>query len=90
MFAIGQVSKMTGLSVRTLRYYDEIGLLKPSDTPRPSPALHGGDVTVLMKIVFRNWASLEKIKEHLEETVGKRFSRRSMSGWKGKRSGSNT
>lgn len=30
MKTIKEVSKLTGLSIRTLRYYDEIGLLKPS------------------------------------------------------------
>lgn len=28
----GRVAKMMGLSVRTLRYYDQIGLLKPGST----------------------------------------------------------
>lgn len=30
MYTIGQIAGKTGLSVRTLRYYDEIGLLTPS------------------------------------------------------------
>ncbi|MFB9326352.1 MerR family transcriptional regulator [Paenibacillus aurantiacus] len=30
MYRIGQLAKMTNLSIRTLRYYDEIGLLKPA------------------------------------------------------------
>ena len=30
MYKIGEFSILTGLSVKTLRYYDEIGLLKPS------------------------------------------------------------
>jgi MerR family transcriptional regulator, thiopeptide resistance regulator len=30
-FKVGDLSKRTGLSVRTLHYYDEIGLLSPSD-----------------------------------------------------------
>ena len=69
MFAIGQVSKMTGLSVRTLRYYDEIGLLKPSDYTEGHHRLYTeDDVTVLMKIVFLKELGfpLKKIKEHLE------------------------
>ena len=38
-YSIGVFSKKTGVSVRTLHYYDEIGLLKPekckvrTDTP---------------------------------------------------------
>jgi len=30
MYSIGQLSKKTNISIRTLRYYDEIGLLKPA------------------------------------------------------------
>lgn len=31
MMTVKELSKLTGISVRTLHYYDEIGLLKPSD-----------------------------------------------------------
>lgn len=30
MMTVNEVSKMTGVSIRTLQYYDNIGLLKPS------------------------------------------------------------
>ncbi|GGH82720.1 DNA-binding transcriptional MerR regulator [Pullulanibacillus pueri] len=30
MYLVGQLSKITNISIRTLHYYDEIGLLKPS------------------------------------------------------------
>lgn len=30
MRTVKDVSKLTGISVRTLHYYDEIGLLKPT------------------------------------------------------------
>ncbi|MCI5740621.1 MAG: MerR family DNA-binding transcriptional regulator, partial [Lachnospiraceae bacterium] len=30
MKTVNQVSKLTGVSIRTLHYYDEIGLLHPS------------------------------------------------------------
>ena len=30
MFKIGEFSKLTQVSIRMLRYYDEIGLLKPA------------------------------------------------------------
>ena len=30
LLSIGEVAKLMGISVRTLRYYDAIGLLKPS------------------------------------------------------------
>ena len=31
MKTVKDVSKITGVSIRTLRYYDEIGLLKPTE-----------------------------------------------------------
>jgi len=31
MRTISQVAELTGISTRTLQYYDEIGLLKPSE-----------------------------------------------------------
>ena len=34
MFRIGEFSKMSKTTVKTLRYYDEVGLLKPSETDR--------------------------------------------------------
>ena len=32
MKTVKEVAKLTGISVRTLHYYDEIGLLKPTQT----------------------------------------------------------
>ena len=34
MFRIGEFSKLTQVSVRMLRYYDEAGLLKPAEVDR--------------------------------------------------------
>ena len=31
MMTVREVSKLTGVSIRTLHYYDQIGLLEPSD-----------------------------------------------------------
>ena len=31
MMTVNEVSKLTGVSIRTLQYYDQIGLLKPAD-----------------------------------------------------------
>ncbi|WP_330367042.1 MerR family DNA-binding transcriptional regulator [Butyrivibrio sp. WCD3002] len=32
MKTVNEVSKLTGVSIRTLQYYDQIGLLKPQNT----------------------------------------------------------
>ncbi|EQF13284.1 merR regulatory family protein [Clostridioides difficile CD133] len=34
MFKIGEVSKLTQISIRMLRYYDELGILKPAKTDK--------------------------------------------------------
>ena len=34
MFKIGEFSKLTQVSIRMLRYYDEIGLLKPAEVDK--------------------------------------------------------
>lgn len=40
-YSIGVFSEMTGTSIRTLHYYDEIGLLKPEkETGTGRPSLH--------------------------------------------------
>ena len=31
-YSIGETAKLLGISLRTLRYYDEIGLVRPSET----------------------------------------------------------
>lgn len=69
MYSIGEVSKMTQLSVRTLRYYDEIGLLKPSSYTEGNHRLYTEkDVVVLRKIMFlkKLGFSLQKIKKQLQ------------------------
>lgn len=40
MFSIGEFARLGGVSVRTLRHYDEIGLLRPA-TARPTPRIGG-------------------------------------------------
>ena len=53
MKTVNEVSKQTGVSVRTLHYYDEIGLLKPSQGTEAGYRLYD-DATVerLRKILF--------------------------------------
>ncbi|HHY99593.1 MAG TPA: MerR family DNA-binding transcriptional regulator, partial [Tissierellia bacterium] len=34
MYRIGEFSKMSKTTIKTLRYYDEIGLLKPQETDK--------------------------------------------------------
>ncbi|WP_256700709.1 MerR family transcriptional regulator [Bacillus paralicheniformis] len=61
----GRVAKMMGISVRTLRYYDQIGLLKPSTTLSNGRRQYSKeDMLELEKIMILKSAqfSLEHIK----------------------------
>ncbi|WP_051038815.1 MerR family transcriptional regulator [Chamaesiphon minutus] len=51
-FKIGDLSKRTGLSIRTLHYYDEIGLLSPSHRTESGYRVYGKqDIIRLQQIV---------------------------------------
>jgi DNA-binding transcriptional MerR regulator len=70
-FTIGEFSKKTGTTIRTLHYYDQIGLLKPKKNPRSGHRLYSAhDVLTLQKIVSLKFLgySLEQIKELINET----------------------
>ena len=53
MKTISQVAKLTGISIRTLQYYDEIGLLKPSDLTQSGYRLYDDEALQrLQQILF--------------------------------------
>lgn len=53
MKTINEVSKITGVSTRTLRYYDEIGLLKPTAVSEAGYRLYNGKaLEKLQEIMF--------------------------------------
>ncbi|MBD1843398.1 MerR family transcriptional regulator [Cyanobacteria bacterium FACHB-63] len=67
---VGDLAKQTGVSVRTLHYYDEIGLLSPSDRTEAGYRLYGkDDILRLQQIVSLRQIgfSLEEIRECLEQ-----------------------
>lgn len=69
MRTVNEVSKLTGVSVRTLHYYDAIGLLKPTTVTEAGYRLY--DDTVLERLqqilLFRELAfSLKEIKGILD------------------------
>jgi DNA-binding transcriptional MerR regulator len=52
MWKIGELARRTGLTVRTLHHYDEIGLLSPADRSEGGHRVYGdGDVRRLYRIV---------------------------------------
>lgn len=51
--SISEAARRTGVSVRTLRYYDEIGLLKPSEVSPAGYRFYDGDaMETLQQILF--------------------------------------
>lgn len=67
-YSIGAFAKKTGTTIRTLRYYDEIGLLKPTFITEAGRRYYSdNDLITLQKIVSLKFLgySLEKINEFL-------------------------
>ena len=53
MRTVKQVSELTGISIRTLHYYDEIGLFKPSEVTESGYRLYDESaLEVLQQILF--------------------------------------
>lgn len=72
MYTIGKLSKNTGVTVRTLDYYDEIGLMKPSSKTEGGHRLYSeDDVLRLERILALKYMgfSLEQIKDILEHST---------------------
>lgn len=65
MMTVNEVSKLTGVSVRTLQYYDKIGLLHPTGYTQAGYRLY--DDTTLEKL--QQIALLSLKKEHLENLI---------------------
>lgn len=72
MYTIGKLSKKTGVTVRTLDYYDEIGLIKPSSKTDGGHRLYNeDDVMRLERILALKYMgfTLEQIKEILKNST---------------------
>ena len=53
MRSVKEVSEITGVSIRTLRYYDEIGLLKPTQLTEAGYRMYDGRaIEKLQPILF--------------------------------------
>jgi len=69
MRRIGAIAKATGLTVRTLRYYEEVGLLTPTDRSTAGHRLYGTEaVKQLYRISLLRQLGLplEQVRETLE------------------------
>jgi DNA-binding transcriptional MerR regulator len=72
MYTIGKLSKKTGVTVRTLDYYDEIGLVNPSSKTSGGHRLYSeNDVMRLERVLALKYMgfSLEQIKDILENST---------------------
>ncbi|MEK4426157.1 MerR family transcriptional regulator [Solibacillus sp. FSL K6-1523] len=70
LFTIGELVQKSGVNIRTLRYYDSLELLKPSDYTEGGHRLYSKeDLTLLQKIKALKFIGfpLKEIKDILEE-----------------------
>lgn len=91
-YSIQELSRLSGVTIRTLRWYDQIGLLKPSRVAESGYRYYGGaEVDRLQDILYYRALGVElaRIKECLDdpsfdrlpcETIWPHW-RRSGSGW---------
>lgn len=72
LYSIGDISKQYHISIKTLRYYDEIGLLKPGERNDQNGYRYytNKDIGTLLTIKYyqETGLSLAKIKDFLETT----------------------
>jgi DNA-binding transcriptional MerR regulator len=68
-YTVKQLSKLAGVSVRTLHYYDAIGLLKP-DAIRPNGYREYGDEAVLKLQQILFYRELDLSLEEIKAMVG--------------------
>lgn len=68
-YSVGQLAALSGVSARTLRYYEEIGLLSPRRAPNGYRVFGSGDLEALQRIlIFRSCGiGLEEIGRMLSD-----------------------
>jgi DNA-binding transcriptional MerR regulator len=72
-FTVGELAKLTGVTVRALHHYDEIGLVRPSERTQAGYRLYtDADVHRLQQVLlFRELGlPLEEIASAIEEVTG--------------------
>ena len=52
LLSVSDVSRMTGISVRTLRYYDGIGLLRPTEVTQAGYRLYNEEALRRLQIIL--------------------------------------
>ena len=67
MRTVKEISDLTGISVRTLHYYDEIGLLKPTEKSGAGYRLY--DDKALETMSLRRFFSLSSLSRSLRRRL---------------------
>ncbi|MDD5370774.1 MAG: MerR family transcriptional regulator [Anaerolineaceae bacterium] len=70
MFTVKQLSKMAGITPRTLHYYDEIGLLKPTIVGDNGYRYYAEESLLLLQQILL-YRELDMPLEHIKEIMGR-------------------
>lgn len=71
MFTVKQISKMAGITPRTLHYYDEIGLLKPSQVGDNGYRYYGEEALLRLQQILL-YRELDIPLENIKQITGRR------------------
>jgi MerR family transcriptional regulator, thiopeptide resistance regulator len=71
MFTVKQLSQLAGITPRTLRYYDEIGLLKPSQVGENGYRYYGEESLLQLQQIWL-YRELDLPLEQIKEIMGRR------------------
>jgi DNA-binding transcriptional MerR regulator len=71
MFTVKQLSRMAGITPRTLHYYDEIGLLKPSRVGENSYRYYGEEALIRLQQILL-YRELDMPLDRIKEIMGRR------------------
>ena len=72
-YTIKKLAEMAGISTRTLRYYDEIGLLKPCRVNSSGYRIYGEkEVDELQQILLYSFDICQSLIEHRKNLISKR------------------
>src|SRR5512143_2686125 len=71
MFTVKQLSKIAGITPRTLHYYDAIGLLKPSRVGDNGYRYYGEEALLRLQQILL-YRELDLPLDHIMEIVGRR------------------
>ena len=60
MIHINKVAELTGVTVRTLRYYDKIGLLKPASKTEGNRLYTNEEIKTSASSILKSWISVTR------------------------------